>query len=501
MSGMYRVRGFVSVVLLLAILIGFAVVGGGAYVALHGGNGSNRTSPGFIAPAQAPGTMRQAGQANSAEQPNTSSLAALMQQIGCTDQSSCIAVCMKSGMTPACAELQNFSSSGMRGYTQGNQSGPASGGGVAFVGNNTPANAGALPDCPAGNALFNTFPIKAVDLTGIEPLGHMNGEHILPSQGDHVYVLTSPSMASVPVYAPGDVTLLAVAESIGINGADKGTNTVTLYFSPCKSVMFALQINTLSSQVQQKLAALTPASVQAGATVKQTSYGPLNIPLASGTLLGTIVPFNNQVGGAGDFAAADVRTSPPQFIDQGEATGMLADSYKHTVCPLDYFDSALKSSLYAQLTIKNAGANGIPACGSSMQDKAGTLQGDWYHKSGSAPSYQGINEASLLAFAHSNLDPSQGIVSAGTDLIPSAWLGTQILFQPTHTGYVNREPSEVAPDGHVYCFDGPAGAGGHGSIGHVDVRFDTATTFEADYASGACAAVPVLSASSVAYER
>ncbi|MDE1875172.1 MAG: hypothetical protein KGH68_03860, partial [Patescibacteria group bacterium] len=314
-----------------------------------------------------------------------------------------------------------------------------------------------------------------------------------------VYLFGSTSSPTA-VYAPGDATLLAVAESTGIAGADKGSDTVKIYFSSCKSVMFALQVSALSPQLAQTLAALKPANVQAGATVQNTVYGPLSIPLTSGEELGTIMPYDGQPGGV-DFAVADVRTSPLQFIDQQEATGMLADSYLHTACPLDYFTSALKSTLYGELTIKNAGANGIPACGSTMQDKAGTSQGDWYHKSSSAPSYQGIDESSLLAIAHYNLDPSKGIVSVGTDLVPSPYLGTQIIFTPTHVGQVNREPSEILPDGNVYCFDGPAGAGGHGSEGHVDIRLESATRLEADYAEGSCAASPTLSTATVAYER
>ncbi|MBU6142054.1 hypothetical protein KGO95_02975 [Patescibacteria group bacterium] len=370
----------------------------------------------------------------------------------------------------------------------GYQASGVAAGGVAYVGNNTPANAGALPDCPAGTAFFDTAPLK--DLTGIEPLGHMNGEHILPSQGDHVYLLGSAS-ASSAVYAPGDATLLAVAESTGIAGADQGTNTVTLYFSPCKSVMFAFQMNSLSPEVQRALAGIPPASEQSGSVIKSVVYGPIAIPLTSGELLGTAVPFTGQPSGV-DFAATDVRTAPLQFIDQGEQTGMLADSYLHAVCPLDYFSSQIRSQLYSLLTIKNAGQNGIPPCGTTMQDKPGTAQGDWYDMNVPAAAYQGLNESALLAIGHSNLDASQGVISFGTALLPTRWLGTQIIFTPAHSGLIDREPSEITADSAVYCFDGQAGAGGHGPEGHVDIRLDSAIKMEVDYAPGVCDPVPVI---------
>lgn len=466
---------------------------------------------GAHAPAQAPAAPQNSNNSQQVSARGASSgapgqaamLQSLMQQIGCSDQSSCINACAQSGMTAACAQLQTLmavqqsqgrSSSA---YTAGSPSGGRASD-VAFVGNGTAANAGALPDCPANNALFDAWPIKAADLAGIEPLGHMNGEHILPNQADHVY-LQAKSSATTAVYAPGDATLLQVNEQTGIAGGDTGTNSVKLYFSPCKSVMFVLQLSALSPQIKQALSSVQPSGTQTGATVKNTVYGPLTIPITSGEELGTVVGYNGY-GGEADFGAADVRTSPLQFIDQGEATGMLADSYLHAVCPLDYFGSSLKATLYSMLTIKNAGANGIPACGAVMQDKAGTAQGNWYDKSAATPAYQGINESALLAIVHSNLDASQGVVSVGTALIPSAYLGTQLIFQPKSSGYINREPSQITPDGHVYCFDGPLGAGGHGATGHIDIRLDSATKLAADYASGACASSPTLS-NPVVYER
>jgi hypothetical protein len=473
-------------------------------------------SPSVKTPAAAPSAMGQAGvvansSASHPSAPSTGSqpdIASLMRKIGCSDMSSCIAACTREGMTQACLQLQGLMSQGMSqgrtssAYTTGMRSGPQNNlsGDVAFVGNNMTANAAALPDCPASNAVFDTTPMAFSDLGGIEPLGHMNGEHILPSQADHVYVDAKASEQSAPIYAPGNVTLLGIAESTGIAGADKGADSVKLYFSPCKSLMFVFQINTLSPAIRSAIAKLQPSDSVAGATVSNITYDHLDIPLKSGDEMGTVVNTTG-LGGGADFGAVDIRSAPLQFIDQGQATGMLAQSYQHAVCPLDYFTSSLKSSLESYLTIKNAGANGIPACGSVMQDKPGTAQGDWYDMSAPAPQYQGINESALLAIAHYNLDPSKGIVSVGTALIPSQMLGTQLIFSPTHSGYINREPSEITPNGSVYCFDGPAGAGGSGPETHIDIEMVDVSTLKADYAPGMCPASPSLSPQTVTYNR
>ena len=432
---------------------------------------------------------------------------ALMRQVGCSDASSCASACIRAGMTQACEQLQKLMASDTQRLprssgTPGSSGGPgmmdSSSRDFAAVGDNGTASASALPPCPSGNALFDHLPMNAGDLAGVEALGHMNGEHILPNQADHVY-LQSNSSGNTVIYAPGDATLLQVDKTVGIAGADKGENSVKLFFSPCKSVMFALQMHALSPRLEDALASMRPSGTQTGATVSNTMYGNLNIAIKSGEELGTAVGANGY-GAEADFAAADVRTTPLKFIDQSEATGMLADSYQHAVCPLDYFTDAPRSTLYGLLTMKHAGANGIPACGAVMQDKAGTAQGNWYNKSDGATSYQGINESARLAIVHSNLDASKGVVSVGTDLIPSPYLGTQLVFQPQSSGYINREPGEIAPDGHVYCFEGGVGAGGGGAEGHVDIRLDSATSLEADYAPGACSASPS-SANAIRYQR
>ena len=409
-----------------------------------------------------------------------------MQELGCNSQASCMQACSRPENASKCQQL--FQQSG----SPGNQQAPSD---VALAGNNGDTTTADLPSCQ-GNALFDHLPTDANSFTGVEPIGHMNGEHVLPDQADHVYINLVPGGNGAGqltnVYAPGNVTILQVMKKSNYIGNNGNVTDYMLEFSPCKSVIFAYDhIQNLNNKILDALNGKTPVCQQGGVHMSCT-YADLSVPLVSGEKIGT-------AGGpstfslAFDFAAADIRTKPLTFIDSNPSvqTGMTGSSYFHAVCPLDYFTNSLKTTLYSKLTIKNAGTNGIPACGTTMQDKAGTAQGNWYHQ-GSTKSYQGLNIQGSLAIAHSNLDPSKGVISAGTDLIPSIDLGAQIVFTPQNNGYVNREPSQIIPDGHTYCFEGPMLTGGNGGEGHVNMQFEDSTTLNVNYGNGACSANPTL---------
>ena len=448
----------------------------------------------------------------------------VMQQIGCRDETDCVSVCQTGVAQAACAQLEGLmkeqgtwsstsetvasekrrAANGGSGQSVGGNSvsapkaaQPAGINGfngeehtVAYAGDGTSVNAGALPDCPAGDtAFFDHAPLDSGQLSGIIPLGNMNGAHILPNQADHVYVYTNSSGESTAL-APGKATLLQVVTQVDQTHLEG--NKVMVFFSPCKSVMFAYQMDALSPAIQAAIAGLTPIAVQNGGAIMHNTIYRTDIPLEGGEALGTFT-------GDFDFAAADVRTLSLKFLNQEAATGMVGDSYLHAVCPLDYFAEPLRSTLNAALTIKNAGTNGIPACGAVMQDKAGTAQGNWYEQGMNMRN--GLVESGLLAIVHSNTNPAEGAVSFGDDLVSNQWMGTQIFFAPTGSGYVNREPSEITADGHAYCFDGPAGAGGTGSEDHLVVEMTNATTLKAEYGDGPCAAVPALSAKALSYAR
>jgi len=316
------------------------------------------------------------------------------------------------------------------------------------------------------------------------------------------------------VYSPGNVTIVqitAMTQTAGssVTGSSQAGHTDYLIdFAPCRDVVMAFgHVETLSSAIRDALSSTKPQCSN-GSIVDNCMYNNLKITLTSGELIGT-AGGPTFAGNGFDFGAVDDRTKTLGFINtSGSAaqTGFIningIGSYTHAACPLDYFSPNLKQVLYSRITMKNQGANGIPACGTTMQDKAGTAQGDWYDQN-SKNSNQGLDIAGALAFAHSNLDASMAEVSVGTDLAQSQYGGTQLIYTPTHRGYINREPSEIKPDGHVYCFEGHEGAilnNTQGDYIHFDAQLTNSTTLKIDYGTGSCSTNPSLS-SSITYTR
>lgn len=413
----------------------------------------------------------------------------IMQALGCNSPQSCSEACSKPENQSKCQQL--FGQNGQQNSLNGQPNID-----FAVAGNNGNTTTDALPSCQS-NAFFDHLPTDENAFTGVEALGHMNGQHVLPDQADHVYInmvsgTGNPSQLTT-VYSPGNVTLLQIVKKNNYLGENQNVTDYLLEFSPCKSVIFTYDhIQNLNSNIMNAISKQTPVCQGGGIVHSNCTYQGLSIKLTSGEKIGTAGgPTSPEI--AFDFGGADIRTKPLAFLDTSPSvqTGVTGDNYFHAVCPLDYFIPALKNTLYSKLTIKNAGVNGIPACGTTMQDKAGTAQGNWYHQ-GATQAYQGLNIQGSLAFAHSNLDPTKGEISAGTDLLPSNDLGAQMLFTPQNNGYINREPSQITSDGHVYCFTGPVGAGGNGNEGHVDMQLTNTSTMMIDYGSGTCATNPKL---------
>lgn len=382
-------------------------------------------------------------------------------------------------------------------------------------GNSSPANF--LPAC-TGKTLLNHLPTDTSALTGIEALGHMNGQHVLPSQGDHVSMIMVPASTTTSqvtnVYSPGNVTIVQVtamtqtANSTVTGQSDAGHTDYLLDFASCRDVVFALgHIETLTNQLLSNLSQTQPQCSD-GTIVNNCVYNNLKIVLSGGELIGT-AGGPSFPGNAFDFGAVDDRTATLPFIDtssRAASTGFInlgnANSYSHAVCPLDYFTPNLKQLLYSRLTMENQGVNGIPACGTTMQDKKGTIQGDWYDQNTNNLS-QGLDTAGVLAFAHSNLDASKAEVSVGTDLVQSQYGGTQLIFTPASSGYINRDPGQITADGRIYCFDGLEGAilGAQGNEIHFDTKLINTSTLKIDYGMGSCAPNPTLSPDAITYNR
>lgn len=87
-----------------------------------------------------------------------------------------------------------------------------------------------------------------------------------------------------------------------------------------------------------------------------------------------------------------------------------------------------------------------PICGKIIQYVLGSVQGDWFDTS------KGISNIEFsgrgISLIHDNVDPILGKFSIGGN-ITNYGVGT---FLPRHSGYINREFSEVKADKHIYCY-------------------------------------------------
>ncbi|MCD6359048.1 MAG: hypothetical protein J7L90_03755, partial [Dehalococcoidia bacterium] len=89
---------------------------------------------------------------------------------------------------------------------------------------------------------------------------------------------------------------------------------------------------------------------------------------------------------------------------------------------------------------------GVDPCGSVMQDIPGTAQGCWF-LSGNSETYP---EDPHLALVHDNVHPSQAVFSVGIS-VPNLESRTY-EFPPQSSGLLNRDFSDITPDGQIYGF-------------------------------------------------
>jgi hypothetical protein len=201
----------------------------------------------------------------------------------------------------------------------------------------------------------------------------------------------------------------------------------SIEFAICEDIHgYILHLRSLSPELKSHLEACSKNS--------------LCKPIKAGTILGTIGAKYKVI----DFGAYDYRIIlPPANPERyGPGTKM---GWGHNpigiVCPLDLYDENSKKLLYDKIEREIE-----PRCGVAMEDILGTLQGNWFYDEGPPPENQ-------LAFVHHSMYPTEAFISIGgifTD--PTAW-----RFTPTNTGTINREFSQIAPDGNIYCYENQQG--------------------------------------------
>lgn len=336
-----------------------------------------------------------------------------------------------------------------------------------------------LPEC-AGH-LFTVPPVDLNEVYEITPLGNIGPPgHTVPTE--HMYFHISAGGVSnrkVPLSAPGEIYILQVS-----GGEDVSQGEFFMIFALCRDVFgYFGHIKELSDELK---------GVLAGIECEQWTTNPGNIcarnlflKVAPGTVLGSV----GDLQGNFDFGAFDYRTkleyaNPWQYGDP-EASGFNRPRSLHIVCPLDLYEIEIRTELYDKLPRTAA-----PECGQVMQDKAGTLQGNWFLAGATGGS--GDN---AVFFGYDNFDPSLGIVSVGGVFTEPG----KMEFTPRGSGLRNRRFDEVTVDGQVYCYerDGTGRSESYtepGSLleGHVLVRLNHDTEIQIEHQAGGCPANPGL---------
>lgn len=308
-----------------------------------------------------------------------------------------------------------------------------------------------LPSCPDGKELFNTFPVKEGDYTGIIPLGNLNpAGHTFPT--DHIYVeIHDPQRPAAVIKVSGRKALVAPADmwisSVSKSEQIGGITDWAMDFSPCKDVEGKFgHVGTISPKLQaeiDKVKANCNEYETGGDKYRHCKFDGFKLWVKAGEEIGTA---GSERSGMLDIWMSDYRE--PQIKRANPARW--SSDRNHVSCFLDYYPAPQKEQYYDLLRGPNNGKRTKePRCGTVDVDIAGTAQGIWFYNL--AGMLQ--NEDPHLALVFDNIETGQQVFSVGTAAGGAGIPSGVYSFIPQSEGQVNRDFSQVAADGKVYCYD------------------------------------------------
>lgn len=336
-----------------------------------------------------------------------------------------------------------------------------------------------VPSCPQNLSGLLTYPLMEPKyIAALTPLGNINPPgHTSPV--DHIYFQTNYD-GKIPMSAPADATITNITTISKEKTPGKyEVEGYTIKYLVCDGLELDFaNYNDVVDSIKAEIARQGEKDCKRG--IKKDGHGPLaegqcyyhvSIPMKSGEQIGWVwnVPHPESGDPTLPFEiwAANYNIDPPSQTNWEYYND---DRYAHIMCPFDLYAGDLKKQFEAKFgmweyetreengkKIINKDApghfvarNGEPLCGQVDQDIVGTIQGMWF----SRPSPKDDDNAKFnggLAFLHNNVDVNMGEISVGGDL--ASGKSGVIFFQPTHSGTINREPSEVKVDGTVYCYE------------------------------------------------
>ncbi|MFC1944708.1 hypothetical protein ACFLX5_04390 [Chloroflexota bacterium] len=295
--------------------------------------------------------------------------------------------------------------------------------------------------------LFTASPLDIDNISTIVSLGNMNPpSHVFPT--DHIYFYISRVEGSdrpdtVPLYAPGDLTVNTITASEHFNA---GFADYSINLQPCEHVIIILgHVSSLSAAIFGDTLSFENWTLENEYSTGGETYRrwreDCNIEVKAGQLLGTAG--GNPGQWALDVGVYDLRNTQNDVANPQRWSNSL---YLHAVDPLVCFvDGTLLNRLLLLVNRELAEGDNLPY-GSVLQDVPGTAQGCWFF-SGISNTYP---EDPHLALVHSNIYPNRAVFSVGTS-IPNLDSATY-EFLPKDSGLLNNYFNEITPDGQIHGF-------------------------------------------------
>ncbi|MFM7213160.1 MAG: hypothetical protein ACKOYQ_14405 [Actinomycetota bacterium] len=326
-----------------------------------------------------------------------------------------------------------------------------------------------LPNCPKGakaNQLLTRFPLDASDHGGIIPLGNlMPTSHTLPTAHMYVSIAGTTYLPQIPgqppevapgnarkLYAPGRMWIVQLNAFDTLFNDGTVRNEFDYWFGLCNQVKGRFgHVSGISSKIANAIEGLEPECYEYSIptqwpdrSFRSCSYNNLKIALTAGELIGDAGGHNGNL----DFKLVDMRRPDAKFANQSRWLPEVA----RAVCFLDYYPATLKEKFYgflgnSDLSIKRTVE---PRCGQIAQDVAGTAKGAWLYQ---VTGWFMGREDDQLALVNDNIEPQYQVVSMGAAGLSKGIPSGSWRFIPQQSGQVNRDFSQVTPDGKVYCYD------------------------------------------------
>ncbi len=311
-----------------------------------------------------------------------------------------------------------------------------------------------LPDCTG--KIFTNTPIDLSKATEITPLGNLGPPgHTFPTEHTFIHITAGGATTeTVPLYSPADSTLLLI--SFG-HGMTQDPVDYTLWFALCKDVIgYYNHVKEISPELQN---VVEKNNCMFQGETKDTRC---NIeafePIKAGSAIGKV----GRLQGNFDFGLIDLRTTL-SFANPSR----YGKRSLHIQCPFNYYDNTMKESFFSLIARTDA-----DKCGKTAQDAPGTLKGNWFYANARAD--MGTDWDKYLAFVQDNKDPTTSVISIGGIFTEAG----KVEFKPSSTGLINREFSQVTPDGNIYCYEAQPS--------RIIVQMTSNTEIKIEKQSGSC---------------